>query len=63
VAERPFAWKSRFRRLVSDYECLSTTLAGLHRVAFICLAIARAAPVLPLVHYSSWPVNALKGRM
>ncbi len=52
VVERSFAWKSRFRRLVRDYERLTTTLAGLHFVAFACLALARAAPLLPEVHNS-----------
>lgn len=52
VVERSFAWKSRFRRLVRDYERLTTTLVGLHYVAFACLALARAAPLLPQVHNS-----------
>jgi len=50
VVERSFAWKTRFRRLVRDYERLSTTLVGLHFVAFACLALARAAPLLAPVH-------------
>ena len=37
VVERDFAWASRFRRLVKDYERLPATLAGLHFVAFACL--------------------------
>jgi len=52
VVERSFAWKTRFRRLVRDYERLTTTLAGLHFVAFACLALARAAPLLSQVHNS-----------
>src|SRR5919107_1911871 len=32
VVERDFAWASRFRRLVKDYERLPETLAGLHFV-------------------------------
>ncbi len=48
--ERSFAWKMRFRRLVRDYERLTSTLAGLHYVAFACLALARAAPLLATVH-------------
>lgn len=52
VVERSFAWKTRFRRLVRDYERLHTTLAGLHFVAFACLALARAAPLLSHVHNS-----------
>lgn len=50
VVERSFAWKTRFRRLVRDYERLTTTVAGFHFVAFACLALARAAPLLPQVH-------------
>jgi len=34
VVERSFAWKTRFRRLVRDYERLPETLVGLHLVAF-----------------------------
>lgn len=41
VIERSFAWKSRFRRLVRDYERLPETLAGLHFVAFACLMLTR----------------------
>lgn len=33
VVERSFAWATRCRRLVKDYECYATTLAGLHMVA------------------------------
>ena len=39
VVERSFAWTTRFRRLVRDYERLSATLAGLHLVAFACLML------------------------
>jgi transposase len=39
VVERSFAWTSRFRRLVRDYERLPATLAGLHLVAFACLML------------------------
>jgi transposase len=46
VVERSFAWKSRFRRLVRDYERRLSVLAGLHLVAFACLALTRAAPLL-----------------
>ena len=41
VVERSFAWKSRFRRLVRDYERLPETVAGLHFVVFSCLMLAR----------------------
>ncbi len=46
VVERDFAWSSRFRRLVKDYERLPATVAGLHFVAFACLFLHRAIPVL-----------------
>jgi transposase len=46
VVERSFAWKSRFRRLVRDYERRLDVLAGLHLVAFVCLELARAVPLL-----------------
>jgi len=46
VVERDFAWASRFRRLVKDYERLPTTLAGLHFVTFACLFLHRAIVVL-----------------
>jgi transposase len=43
VVERSFAWVTRFRRLVKDYERYASTLAGLHLVAFVCLMLKRAA--------------------
>lgn len=46
VVERSFAWATRFRRLVRDYERLPETLAALHFVAFTCLMLARASPLL-----------------
>ena len=46
VVERDFAWATRFRRLVKDYERLPTTLAGLHFVAFACLFLQQATAVL-----------------
>jgi transposase len=46
VVERDFAWVSRFRRLVKDYERLPTTLAGLHFVAFACLFLQQATAIL-----------------
>jgi transposase len=48
VVERAFAWKSRFRRLVRDYERRLAVLAGLHLVAFVCLELARAVPCLQM---------------
>ena len=48
VVERSFAWKTRFRRLVRDYERRLSTLAGLHFLAFMLLELQRAAPLLRL---------------
>jgi transposase len=45
VVERSFAWATRFRRLVRDYERLPETLAGLHLVAFVCLMLKQAAAI------------------
>jgi transposase len=39
VVERSFAWTTRFRRLVRDYERLPATVAGLHLVVFACLML------------------------
>lgn len=46
VVERSFAWAARFRRLARDYERLPQTLAGLHLLVFVCLILARVAPML-----------------
>ena len=46
VVERDFAWSSRFRRLVKDYERLPETVAGLHFVAFACLFLQQASGIL-----------------
>ena len=35
VVERSFAWATRFRRLVRDYERYASTLADLHLIAFV----------------------------
>jgi transposase len=43
VVERSFAWATRCRRLVKDYERYATTLAGLHLVAFACFMLKQAA--------------------
>jgi transposase len=43
VIERSFAWATRFRRLVKDYERYASTLADLHLVAFVCLMLRQAA--------------------
>lgn len=50
VVERSFAWATRFRRLVKDYERLPETVAGLHFVAFCCLMLHR---VVSLYHSAS----------
>lgn len=42
VVERSFAWTTRCRRLVKDYERYATTLAGLHIVAFVCFMLKQA---------------------
>jgi transposase len=39
VVKRSFAWATRFRRLVRDYERLPGTLTGLHLVVFACLML------------------------
>jgi len=49
VVERSFAWATRCRRLVKDYERYASTLAGLHMVAFVCI-ILRQAKNLRQVH-------------
>lgn len=41
VVERSFAWATRFRRLVRDYERLPETVAGLHFAVFALLMLAR----------------------
>lgn len=46
VVERDFAWASRFRRLVKDYERLPETVVGLHFVAFACLFLQQATGIL-----------------
>ena len=49
VVERSFAWASRFRRLVRDYEGLPETVIGLHFAAFVSLMLAKAAILFDLV--------------
>jgi transposase len=39
VVERSFAWAARFRRLGRDHERLSSSLAGLHWLAFVTLSL------------------------
>jgi len=43
VVERSFAWATRFRRLTKNYERYASTLADMHRVAFVCLMLSKAA--------------------
>lgn len=46
VVERGFAWMTRFRRLARHYERWQTTLVGMHYIAFVCLMLRQAAPLL-----------------
>ena len=39
VVDRSFAWSARFRRLARDYERLTTSLAGIHWLAFATLML------------------------
>ncbi|CAI9122405.1 transposase, partial [Brytella acorum] len=43
VVERSFAWATRCRRLVKDYERYASTLASLHVVAFACFMLRKAS--------------------
>ena len=46
VVERSFAWTTRFRRLVRDYERLPETLVGLHFLAFAILMLKRVVMLM-----------------
>ena len=46
VVERSFAWATRCRRLVKDYERYAETLAGLHVVAFVGYMLKQAANLM-----------------
>ncbi len=46
VVERSFAWATRFRRLVKDYERLPSLVQGLHLVAFACLMMKNVARLM-----------------
>ena len=46
VVERSFAWATRCRRLVRDYERLPETVAGLHVIVFACLMLRKAVTAL-----------------
>jgi len=59
VVERSFAWATRFRRLVRDYERLPETLAGLHFVAFACLMLQRLFLVMERRHRNHRPEDLL----
>ena len=48
VAERTFAWATRFRRLVRDYERLPETLADLHIIALACIMLRQAVNYIAL---------------
>ena len=47
VVERSFAWATRFRRLVKDYERSAQTLADIHLVAFACIMLKNVARLAP----------------
>lgn len=46
VVERSFAWVTRCRRLVKDYERYATTLAGFHVIAFVGYMLKQLAPLV-----------------
>ena len=46
VVERSFAWTTRFRRLIRDYERLPQHLVGFHWVAFVSLMLTKAVQAL-----------------
>ncbi|MCB8878561.1 IS5 family transposase [Acidisoma silvae] len=46
VVERSFAWATRCRRLVKDYERVATTLAGFHVIAFVGYMLKQAANLM-----------------
>lgn len=60
VVERSFAWATRFRRLVKDYEHYAITLADLHLVAFVSLMLRQAAQ---LATGSSQPLDTAPSKM
>jgi hypothetical protein len=43
VVERSFAWATRFRRFVKDYQRCAQTLADLHLIAFVCITLKNDA--------------------
>ena len=46
VVERSFAWATRCRRLVKDYERYAETLAGFHIIAFVGYMLKHAAALI-----------------
>jgi hypothetical protein len=44
--ERSFAWATRCRRLVKDYERYATTLASFHVIAFVRYMLKHAAELM-----------------
>ena len=46
VVERSFAWATRCRRLVKDYERYAATLAGFHIIAFVGCMLRHAADLM-----------------
>jgi hypothetical protein len=53
VVEWTFAWATRFRRLVRDYERLPQTLADLHVIALVCIMLRQAVNYIAL-HNRLW---------
>jgi len=43
LADRSFAWATRFRRLVKDFKRLPETVRALHLVGFVCIMLEIAA--------------------
>ncbi|HVV40655.1 MAG TPA: hypothetical protein VHC94_06275 [Nitrobacter sp.] len=43
LVKRTFAWATRFRRLVKDYERCAATLANMHIIAFVGVMLKSAA--------------------
>jgi transposase len=46
IVERSFAWATRCRRLVKDYERYASTLAGFHIIAFVGYMLKHAAELM-----------------
>ena len=46
VVERSFAWATRCRRLVKDYERYAETLAGFHVIAFVGYMLKHVAAII-----------------